>query len=100
MEKAQARLGINIQVYPIANTFFGGKVNVTGLLSGRCLVHGLKGKSLGDKLFLSRTMFRAQEDVFLDDMTLEQLRQTLRIPIEAVENEGAALVQALAKGKE
>ena len=100
MERAQVHLGIEIQVYPIANTFFGGKVNVTGLLSGQCLVQGLAGKPLGDKLFLSRTMFRAQEDVFLDDMTLAQLQRTLGVPIEAVENEGAALVQALAKGKE
>ena len=100
MDRAQTHLGIEIQVYPVANTFFGGKVNVTGLLSGQCLIRGLRDKPLGDKLFLTRAMFRAQEDVLLDDMTLEQLRQTLQVPIEAVENDGAALVQALAKGKE
>ena len=40
-------------------------------------------------------MLRAGEDVFLDDMTLAQAEQALRIPIRPVPDDGAELLYAL-----
>ena len=85
---------LRVHVYPVKNRFFGGQVTVTGLLTGRDLTEGLEGKELGETLFLSRTMLRAEGDLFLDDMTPEALGQTLGVPVRFVENDGGALCEA------
>ena len=54
------------------NDFFGGSINVTGLLTGQDILKNLKGRDLGDQVLLSTNMLRSGEDVFLDDMTVPQ----------------------------
>ena len=85
-----------IELLPVHNDFFGGTVNVTGLLTGQDLLKNLKGRYLGDEVLLSSNMLRAGEDVFLDDMTLEELSSALGVPIRRVENTGEALAAAIA----
>lgn len=85
-----------IELLPVHNDFFGGTVNVTGLLTGQDLLKNLKGRDLGDEVLLSSNMLRAGEDVFLDDMTLEELSSALGVPIRRVENTGEALAAAIA----
>ena len=77
------------------NDFFGGSVNVTGLLTGQDILKNLKGRDLGDQVLLSTNMLRSGEDVFLDDMTVLQLSQELGVPIRRVGNTGEALVCAI-----
>ena len=84
-----------IEVVPVKNDFFGGTVNVTGLLTGRDLLRQLKGRDLGDQVLLATNMMRAGEDVFLDDMTLEELSSRLGVPCRRVGNTGEALVRAI-----
>ena len=46
-------------------------------------------------------MLRADEEIFLDDMTLDSLAQALQVRICPVTNDGAEFVRALAcKGEE
>ena len=71
--------GLKINVYPIENTFFGPLITVTGLLTGGDIVNQLKGKELGEKLILSSSMLKDDEDVFLDDMNLKELEKKLNI---------------------
>ncbi len=77
-----------INVYGIENNFFGTTVNVTGLLTGKDIKEQLKNKNLGDRLLLSKSMFRAGEETFLDDMTREDLQRELGIEVIAVDNNG------------
>ena len=60
---------VTVRVYPIKNDFFGEKITVAGLLTGQDLEAQLKGKELGERLFLSSNVLRDGENVFLDDMT-------------------------------
>ena len=69
---------------------------VTGLLTGEDLLSGLEGQDLGDELLLPSVMLRQGQPVFLDDMTLEQLRRQLPVPIRIVH--GAADIVAAALG--
>ena len=85
-----------IELLPIKNDFFGGTVNVTGLLTGQDILNNLKGRDLGDEVLLASNMLRAGEDVFLDDMTVEELSQALGVPVRRVENTGDALAAAIA----
>ena len=86
---------LTIDLVPVKNDFFGGTVNVTGLLTGRDILQNLKGRDLGDQVLLSTYMLRAGEDVFLDDMTMEELSRALGVPCRRVGGTGEALVRAL-----
>ena len=86
---------LSIDLVPVKNDFFGGTVNVTGLLTGQDILKHLQGRDLGNEVLLSTNMLRAGEDVFLDDMTLTQLSAALGVPCRRVGNTGEALACAL-----
>ncbi len=65
--------GLKITVYPIKNEFFGEQITVAGLLTGQDIASQLSGKELGDALLFPAVCLRAEGDVFLDDMTPEEL---------------------------
>ena len=87
--------GLKIYVYKIKNNFFGGEVTVTGLLTGVDLYDQLKEKELGDALCLSRTMLRAEGDLFLCGETPEGLSEKLCTPLVFSENDGADFLYSL-----
>ena len=77
------------------NDFFGGTVNVTGLLTGQDILKNLRGRDLGDEVLLATNMMKAGEDIFLDDMTREELSAALGVPCRRVGSTGEALVCAI-----
>ena len=88
--------GLTVHVYRIVNRFFGETVTVAGLLTGKDVCEQLAGLPLGDELLFPLAMLRADEDVFLDDMTPEQLSGRLGgVPVRASQNDGAAFISAL-----
>ena len=82
-------------VIPIRNDFFGEMITVSGLITGQDLVRQLSGINLGDALLLPVNMLRSNEDVFLDDMTVGQIREALQTKIIIVESDGQSLVRAV-----
>ncbi len=86
---------VECSVYLVKNNFFGGHVTVTGLLTGRDLTEQLYGKELGEELILSRSMLRAEGDLFLCDMTPEQVSQKLSVPLAFVPNDGGCFLDAI-----
>lgn len=83
---------INVNVIAVKNEFFGGGINVTGLLTGTDLFKTLKDVDLGDALLISSSMLRHEGDMFLDDMTLEELSQKLEIKIVVTDNSGESFL--------
>ena len=86
--------GVHCRLYPVRNDFFGERITVSGLLTGRDLIRELKGKDLGDRLLLPCNMLRSGERVFLDDVTVEDLEKTLQIKVRIVESSGQNFVEA------
>lgn len=84
-----------VSTIPVVNEFFGGTVNVAGLVTGGDILKTLKGKKLGDALLVPSAMLKAGEDIFLDDVTLKGLSAELGVPAVRVENTGKALLAAL-----
>ncbi len=72
------------RVYPIRNRFFGETITVTGLITGKDLMDQLQGQDLGQRLLLPSCMLRAGENVFLDDVTVEEVEKALGVPISIV----------------
>ena len=96
LKKAKEKYpALNGRVYAIVNDFFGHSINVAGLVTGGDLINQLKGKELGQHLFISQNMLRRQEMDFLDDITLVQASNELGVPIYPIEQDGFALWDAI-----
>lgn len=89
--------GLTAHVYEIENRFFGEMITVAGLITGQDLMEQLKGKELGEKLLLPCNMLRSGENVFLDDVTVEELEKTLQIPVRIVKSSGQSFVEEVLK---
>ena len=87
---------LNGRVYPIVNDFFGHTINVAGLVTGGDLIRQLKDKPLGDELLIPSVMLRREGDLFLDDVSLDDVERELGVPLRPVPNDGYALMAALA----
>ena len=87
--------GLSVTVVPIENRFFGERITVSGLITGQDLTGQLQGKDLGDRVLISSCMLKADEDIFLDDMTLSEAEELLNTPLYAVDSEGEAFVNAV-----
>lgn len=87
--------GVHVRVYPIRNEFFGEKITVSGLLTGRDLMTQLKDRELGERLLLPCNILRSGENVFLDDVTVEELETALQIPVNIVKSSGRDFVKSV-----
>lgn len=92
--RAYCPAGVEFAVQPIRNSFFGETVTVTGLLTGGDLQIQLKDAQ-DDEILLCSNTLREDQDLFLDDMPLSALRESLKPQITIVPNIGAALFTAL-----
>ena len=72
--------GLKVNVYKIVNNFFGESITVSGLLTGKDMSEQLKGQALGDILLFPENALRSGEDIFLDDMTPDELSKALGVP--------------------
>ena len=97
LEKIRGRCpALRGAVHSIRNDFFGERITVSGLVTGRDLTAQLRGKDLGERLLIPSNMLRSGEQVFLDDVTLAEVEGALGVPVTAVEAEdGFALVDAV-----
>ena len=95
-EKLKSRYpGTVIHTYQIENRFFGERITVAGLVTGQDLKEQLSGKRLGKALLLPCNMFRSEEEVFLDDMTLDELKDALQSEIDIVKSSGQDFIDAV-----
>jgi len=86
---------LHIELYSIENDFFGHSINVAGLITGQDYFNQLSGKNLGGELFISSNSLKSDEDIFLDDMTLDELSKKLNVVITPIENDGYILVEKI-----
>ncbi len=79
--------GLEVQVLPIVNKFFGAEVTVAGLLCGQDVLEALEENgSLGDLVLLPRVMLDNAGERFLDDTSVEEFKNKLPVRTEFVRN--------------
>lgn len=83
------------KVIAIQNHFFGESINVAGLITGKDLIDQLTDKELGDALIIPSVMLKREGDVFLDDVSISELSEVLRVPVTAVPVDGEKLLAAI-----
>lgn len=90
--------GLEINLVPVHNDFFGGTVDVTGLLVGQDLVRRLRQETLGDEILIPNAMLMADEDVFLDDMTLDMLSEELGVRAKRMQKDAGGQLRDILGG--
>lgn len=84
--------GLRIKVHGINNDFFGLSVTTAGLLTAQDIAQQL-GDLQGEEFLIPRTMLKADEDVFLDDFSVEWLEQKVNGKASVVDNHGVAFLE-------
>lgn len=85
-------------VIPIENRFFGPSVTVTGLLTGRDVIKALLDKIEGHEIILVPDVVLNEEKKFLDDITLNDMEESLGIPVKKITSTPEGLVKGIVEG--
>ena len=87
--------GLEVNVYEVTNNFFGETITVAGLLTAKDIIEQTHGKDLGETLFFPENALRADGDMFLDDVSPEELSEKLGVTAIAGHNDGALFIKDL-----
>ena len=85
---------IRADVQAVRNDFFGETITVAGLVTGGDLIRQLRGKT-GEYLVIPEVMLRHEGDVFLDDVSREDVERELGVKLIVSPVDGDALLDAL-----
>ena len=88
---------VQIDVYKIINNFFGDTIPVSGLVTATDIIDQLKDKNLGETLYIPRSMLKADEEIFLDNITLENLSDIMGLEVVPCLNEGKDFIDKILK---
>lgn len=99
LQKIAARLnqieGLSINIISVNNNFFGTGVSVCGLLTGNDIIDTLGKAYRGKRVIISRVMFREGQDVMLDDISLEDIKQRTQADIRVTDGSARSLLEAI-----
>jgi len=86
--------GLRVDLDVVRNRLFGPTVTVSGLLAGRDILDDLLKRRRADRYLLPENCLRPWDHLFLDDVSLAELRERLDRPVLPVEDTSGALVKA------
>lgn len=90
--------GIGIKAISVENAFFGQSVTVTGLLTGRDVIKSLSGiVKKDDVLLIPDVVMREGDEVFLDDVSRQDIEDVLGVKAVVIESTPKGLVDAIEK---
>jgi putative radical SAM enzyme (TIGR03279 family) len=80
VEPLRAIRGLNLEVRVIENKSFGAVTTVAGLLTGRCFLESVRPGE-ADVLLVSPSTLRYGTETMLDEVTLSELRERLKMDV-------------------
>lgn len=86
---------LELSLFRIENNFFGGSIDITGLLTGTDLIAQLKDLSEYDELLIPSEMVKADEDILLDDVTLDELSEKLHVKVRKAGTTGDSILKSI-----
>jgi putative radical SAM enzyme (TIGR03279 family) len=78
--------GLGLDVFKVENKFFGPSVTVAGLLTGKDILKTIVGKIKADCLLVPDVMLKEGSDMFLDNVTLNDIEESLGINVKAIDS--------------
>ena len=95
-DEVQAKVkNLHINVVKIENRLFGERITVAGLLCGNDIADALSETELFDEVLIPSVSLRREGDLFLDDMSVEELAERLKKKVTPVESDGYVLLQRI-----
>lgn len=89
IDRLNREYGTRLSVLPVENRYFGGDVQVAGLLTGGDIVSA-RGSISGDFVIIPQTTLKSDEAIMLDGMKLDQLENNLGLPVHPFDFNGFA----------
>ncbi|MCL5676507.1 MAG: DUF512 domain-containing protein, partial [Firmicutes bacterium] len=88
---------LQVELAVVDNEYYGHSVTVAGLLTGQDVAAALRGRDLGDSVFLPEVMFRegGEERVTLDNWGLTDLERELGRPVHRLPRDGRIALETL-----
>lgn len=90
--------GLNIDIIEVKNEFFGQSVTVTGLLTGRDVLKAVVGRTDADCLLVPDVTLKHGEGAFLDDVTIKDMEESLRMKVVPIESTPEGLLKGIMDG--
>jgi len=87
--------GLSVHIIPVKNRFFGGNVSVTGLLTGQDIIGKLGKKYAGKKIVLPKVVLKEGQDILLDDISIQQIKDKTGADICVADCSALSLVSAV-----
>ena len=92
--------GLDAVVVPVINKLFGDTITVSGLITGHDIADTLEGADIGEELIIPPNCLRSEGDMFLDNMTVDELSNILGVKITRNGPGGADLLAAMIGGEQ
>jgi putative radical SAM enzyme (TIGR03279 family) len=90
--------GLTLDIFEVENTFFGPSVTVSGLLTGKDILKTIMGRTKADCLLVPDVTLKDGKDVFLDNVTLKDLEESLGMSVLPVESTPEGLLKGITHG--
>lgn len=89
---------LEIDVQKVTNQYFGEEITVVGLITGEDIKKQVKINPQTEKIFIPESMLRVGEDIFLDDITLNDLESFYHKEIKKLSQDGTHFIQEILLG--
>ncbi|NYB74088.1 DUF512 domain-containing protein [Sedimentibacter hydroxybenzoicus DSM 7310] len=94
-EKIMKSIPVKINVVKIKNNFFGERITVSGLTTGKDIIEQLKDNNYKN-IIIPKNMIN-DNNVMLDDLTIEDLERELNTEVTVCEVDGASLLNLITR---
>ncbi len=75
---------LSVKIIPVKNNLFGEMVTVTGLLSGKDIFKAIASHPKCDHYIIPGNTLKIDENLFLDDLTFDDLKNRIKKPVSVV----------------
>lgn len=90
--------GLTLDIFEVENKSFGPTVTVAGLLTGKDVLKTIMGRTKADCLLVPDVTLRHGQDVFLDNVTLKDMEESLGMKVITIESTPEGLLKEITDG--
>ena len=94
-ERLKTIEGLELDIFRVDNRFFGQSVTVAGLLTGKDILKTILGKTDADCLLVPDVTLREGTEMFLDNVTLKDLAESLGMNVTVIESTPEGLLKGI-----
>ena len=94
-ERLSEKENLTVDVVPVENRFFGSSVTVAGLITGRDMIKTVLDRTENYEMLLIPDIVLNQENRFLDDVTLNNVEEAIRIPAARIQATPDGLIEGM-----